>query len=138
MTECNDDSVCGYSHSNSFLLENRQSCMISDHDLAIFEAGIKLGALYHQWVGTPVSKDSAASLETAIKEAHIQQPFVESISVTLDTELMNPNTFGYSELSGLMFSILLETRVNKVTCTVRLSSEDGYPMMRIIDINEES
>jgi len=112
--------------------------MISDHDQAIFEAGIKLGALYHQWVGTPVSRDSAASLEIAIQEAHIQQPFVESISVTLDTELMNPNMFGYSELSGLMFSVSLKTRVNKVTCTARLSPEDGYPMMKIIDTNEES
>ena len=120
------------------MFENKQSCMISDHDQAIFEAGIKLGALYHQWVGTPVSRDSAASLEIAIQEAHIQQPFVESISVTLDTELMNPNMFGYSELSGLMFSVSLKTRVNKVTCTARLSPEDGYPMMRIIDVNEES
>ena len=25
----------------------------SDREQAIFEAGIKLGALYHQWVGTP-------------------------------------------------------------------------------------
>jgi hypothetical protein len=112
--------------------------MISDQDLAVFEAGIKLGALYHQWVGTPVSKDSATSLETAIKEAHIQQPFVENISVILDKELMNPNMFGYSELSGLMFSVSLKTRVNKAACTVQLSPEDGYPMMRIIDINEES
>ena len=121
-----------------FLLENRLNCMISDHDQAIFEAGIKLGALYHQWVGTPVSRDSAGTLETAIKAAHIQQPFVENISVTLDKELMNPNIFGYSELSGLMFSVTLKTRVNKVTCTVQLSPENGYPMMKVIDIHEEA
>ena len=33
--------------------------MITERDRAIFEAGIKLGALYHQWVGTPISKKSA-------------------------------------------------------------------------------
>ncbi|MDR2855580.1 MAG: dihydroneopterin aldolase family protein [Methanomicrobiales archaeon] len=112
--------------------------MISDRDKALFEAGIKLGALYHQWVGTPVSKHSAELLETAIEEAHIQQPFVESISVSLDKEIMNHNTFGYSELSGLMFSVSLQTKVNNVRCTVELHPEDNYPMMKIIDINEES
>jgi len=112
--------------------------MISDRDRALFEAGIKLGALYHQWVGTPVSKHSAASLETAIEEAHIQQPFVKSISVTLDKEIMNENLFGYSELSGLMLSVSLQTKVNNVHCTVQLHPEDDYPMMKIIDINEES
>ena len=112
--------------------------MISDRDKALFEAGIKLGALYHQWVGTPVSRHSAASLETAIQEAHVQQPFVESISVTLNRDLMNPNMFGYSEVSGQMFSVLLKTKVNKARCTVQLSLEDNYPMMKIIDANEES
>ena len=112
--------------------------MISDRDTALFEAGIKLGALYHQWVGTPVSKHSAASLETAIEEAHLQQPFVKDISVTLNKELMNENIFGYSELSGLMFSVTLRTKVNDVQCTVQLHPEGDYPMMKIIDINEES
>ena len=112
--------------------------MISDRDKALFEAGIKLGALYHQWVGTPVSRQSSASLETAIKEAHMQQPFVESISVTLNKELMSPNIFGYSELSGLMLSVSLKTKVNDVHCTVQLHPEENYPMMKIIDINEES
>ncbi|MBQ3684350.1 MAG: hypothetical protein II925_02025, partial [Methanomicrobium sp.] len=34
---------------------------------AVFEAGIKLGALYHQWVGTPISPKTAASVEKAIE-----------------------------------------------------------------------
>jgi hypothetical protein len=112
--------------------------MISDRDKALFEAGIKLGALYHQWVGTPVSRHSAASLTRAIEEAHIQQPFVESIAVTLNKELMNPNIFGYSELSGLMLRVSLKTKVNNTHCTVQLHPEEDYPMMKIIDINEES
>ncbi len=32
--------------------------MESDREQAVFEAGIKLGALYHQWVGTPISRAS--------------------------------------------------------------------------------
>ena len=37
--------------------------MQNERERAGFEAGIKLGALYHQWVGTPISQDSAESLE---------------------------------------------------------------------------
>jgi hypothetical protein len=123
---------------NNFLFKKRFNLMISDRDKAAFEAGIKLGALYHQWVGTPVSKQSAASLAAAIREAHIQQPFVEDISVYLDTKLMNPNMFGYSELSGLMFCVTLTTQVNSTVCIARLQSDDNYPMMDIVDIYEES
>ena len=80
--------------------------MSTDREQAVFEAGIKLGALYHQWVGTPVSKKSAASIESAIEQAVILQPFVEEITVRLDRNLMTENDFGYSELSGLMFCLL--------------------------------
>lgn len=112
--------------------------MITDRERAAFEAGIKLGALYHQWVGTPVSRESAESLEKAIENAHIQQPYVTDISVTLNRELMVPNTFGYCELSGMMFDVELVVRVNQASCHACLSPEGEYPMMRIEDIDEEA
>jgi dihydroneopterin aldolase len=112
--------------------------MISDRERAAFEAGIKLGALYHQWVGTPVSRESAHSLERAMENAHIQQPYVTEISVGLDQELMIPNSFGYSELGGLMLDVELTIRVNQASCHASLSREGEYPMMRIEWIDEES
>ncbi len=112
--------------------------MITDREKAAFEAGIKLGALYHNWVGIPVSKESANSLETAIERSHIQQPFVTDIKVKLDKTLMNPNAFGYSELSGLMYNIKLTTKVNNAVCNVSLSKENGYPMMRIDSIQDSN
>ena len=65
--------------------------MATDRDKGIFEAGIKLGALYHQWVGTPISRQSAGSVETAIEKAVILQPFVEEITVRLNRDLMTEN-----------------------------------------------
>ena len=112
--------------------------MISDRERAAFEAGIKLGALYHQWIGTPVSRDSASSLERAIENAHIQQPYMTDITVNLDREMMIPNSFGYSELSGLMFTVELTVRVNQASCRASLSREGEYPMMRIEWTDEES
>jgi dihydroneopterin aldolase len=110
---------------------------MTDHqEQAIFEAGIKLGALYHQWVGTPVSRRSAVSVERAIEQAVILQPFVEEITVRLDRSLMTENLFGYSELSGLMFDAEIVTRVGFAYCRARLAPQDGYPLMRIMECHE--
>lgn len=105
--------------------------MTSDREKAVFEAGIKLGALYHQWVGTPVSRESAASVETAIEKAVILQPFVEEITVKLDRSRMMENRFGYSELTGLMFDVEIITRVGFSYCHARLSPDKGYPFMSV-------
>jgi hypothetical protein len=95
--------------------------MTSDGEKAVFEAGIKLGALYHQWVGTPLSRQSATSIEAAMEKAVILQPFVEEISVKLDRSLMTENRFGYSELCGLMFDVEIVTRVGFSYCRARLA-----------------
>jgi len=110
--------------------------MVNERDQAVFEAGIKLGALYHQWVGTPISRRSAASVETAIEQAVILQPFVEEITVRLDRSLMTENVFGYSELSGLMFSVEIVTRVGFTYCRAHLAPHNGYPLMQIMECNE--
>ena len=110
--------------------------MATEREQAVFEAGIKLGALYHQWVGTPVSRESAASVEAAIEKAVILQPFVEEISVKLDRSLMTENRFGYSELSGLMFDVGIVTRVGFSYCRARLAPDEGYPFMSIVECNE--
>ncbi|WP_321508629.1 dihydroneopterin aldolase family protein [uncultured Methanoregula sp.] len=110
--------------------------MLTDRETAIFEAGIKLGALYHQWVGTPISRRSAASVETAIEQAVILQPFVEEITVRLNRDLMKENTFGYSELSGLMFDVEIITRVRYSYCHARLNPCEGYPLMKVVECHE--
>lgn len=107
--------------------------MTTDHEQAIFEAAIKLGALYHQWVGTPVSRTSAESLEKAIEKSVILQPYVEEISVRLDRSLMIPNEYGYSEVRGLMFHVELVTRVGFSYCRAKLSPKDDYPYMEIVE-----
>ena len=110
--------------------------MATDREQAIFEAAIKLGALYHQWVGTPISRSSAASVETAIEKAVILQPFVEEITVRLDRNRMTENIYGYSELSGLMFDVEIITRVGFSYCRARLAPHDGYPLMQIVECHE--
>jgi hypothetical protein len=110
--------------------------MTTDHEQALFEAGIKLGALYHQWVGTPVSRSSAGALEAAIEKSVILQPYVEEITVRLDRNLMKPNAYGYSEVQGLMFDVEMVVRVRFAYCRVRLHPKGGYPMMEVVESNE--
>lgn len=101
---------------------------------AVFEAGIKLGALYHQWVGTPISPKTAPLVEETIKEAVSLQPFVEDITVKINTELMVLNSFGYSELAGKMFDVKITTKVGDSTCVAGLKLENDYPMMKILEL----
>jgi hypothetical protein len=110
--------------------------MTNDREQAVFEAGIKLGALYHQWVGTPVSKESAQSVESAIEKAVILQPFVEEITVRLDRRLMKENIYGYSELAGLMFDVSIVTRVGFAYCRARLAPHRDYPLMQVVECRE--
>ncbi len=110
--------------------------MITDREKAAFEAGIKLGALYHQFVGTPIARETAAAVETAIEQAVGLQPFVTAVRVRLDREMMVTNRFGYSELAGRMFDVEIRTRVGGASCTARLHLEDDYPMMEIVEIHE--
>lgn len=76
---------------------------INYREMAVFEAGIKLGALYHQFVGTPINTDMTDGLSRVIEESIGVQPFVRSISVIIDREMVekkqNPG-FGYCELEG--------------------------------------
>ena len=111
--------------------------MAHEHEQAAFEAGIKLGALYHQFVGTPVSPASASSLETALEKSIGLQPYVQKIRIRLDRAAMAENMFGYSELAGTMFSVDLITRVGRSCCHARLERKGDYPLMEIVSCYEE-
>jgi hypothetical protein len=111
--------------------------MTNEREQAIFEAGIKLGALYHQFVGTPISPATASLMEAAIAESIGLQPYVREISVRLSREEMEENIFGYSELAGTMLSVDLVTRVGRVCCHARLQRKKDYPLMEIVDCYEE-
>jgi hypothetical protein len=108
--------------------------MISDREKAAFEAGIKLGALYHQWIGAPVSPQTAASLETAMEKSVSLQPFVEEVRVRLDRERIPLNPFGYGEVRGEQLEVLLSTKVHDARCRAALTYENGYPLMKIVSL----
>ncbi len=107
-------------------------------DNAVFEAGIKLGALYHQFVGTPLSLHTVDSLEKAIAQSISVQPYVKSITVHIDREMVKESltSFGYTELKGTMLKVDATIKYENHEVSVGLSLKDGYPLMYIKDVKE--
>lgn len=113
---------------------------VSDRDRAVFEAGIKLGAIYHQFTGVPLSRNNASAIKRAIEEAVSCQPYVESVHVEIklpqDDEL---NKYGYTELNGKNLSVRLVVRYGrtKVLAGMKYVPELKYPLMFIEKIEED-
>ncbi len=108
---------------------------ISDRDNAVFEAGIKLGALYHQFIGTPVSPETAEELETAIEQSVSLQPWVSLVEVKIDRKKIRAraNEFDYCELRGEMLDVTVVVRYKTVEVHARVKYEEerDYPLMRV-------
>ena len=64
----------------------------NDRDRAVFEAGIKLGAIFHQYVGVPLTRSTAGDLERTIEAATRVQPLVEDVRVRIDRKRKFPAT----------------------------------------------
>lgn len=114
---------------------------VTDRDNALFEAGIKLGALFHQFTGSPVNLETASSLEQAIQESISVQPYVKDISVKIDRNMLKSklnSEFGYSELQGPMLGVKITVKYGSVKVKVGMeyNPELNYPLMKIEEIEE--
>ena len=114
---------------------------VTDRDNALFEAGIKLGALYHQFTGSPVNLNTVSSLEQAIQESISVQPYVKEISVKIDRDMLKNelnSEFGYSELQGPMLKVKITVKFGsvKVKVGMEFNPELNYPLMKIEEIEE--
>jgi hypothetical protein len=105
----------------------------TDAQTACFEAGIKFGALYHQFAGTPVSPDNADSLARAIEESIENQPHCESVDVDILPERLD-TTHGYCELTGDHMEVTVVVEYEGRRVRTRMEMEDGYPLMCVVDV----
>ena len=111
--------------------------MPTDAQQACFEAGIKFGSLYHQFAGTPVSPDSARSLERAMAEAIENQPYCEAVDVTIRDEAIEAaieHEHDYAELTGRFMEVEMRIEYEDVVVRTRMEMEDGYPLMKLVDV----
>lgn len=110
---------------------------LTDRERAIFEGGISMGSLFHQFVGTPVNPDSCKSLEKAIEESILLQPAVIDVIVNLDKDLIKQACLSnsYTSLQGEMLNVEITTKINEkiITTCISYVEDLDYPLMYIKD-----
>ncbi len=100
---------------------------------AAFEVGIKLGALFHQFIGVPVSEKNAKILEKAIESCVKLQPYVINAEVRIDTSKIE-SEMGYESLRPDMLYAKVEVEVNgeKAVGVLEWDEKMKYPMMKLL------
>jgi hypothetical protein len=112
----------------------------TDSERAAFEAGIKMGTIYHQFVGVPLSVQNVGTLERAIESGSRVQPFVEDVRVRIDrTKLKDKRgQYDYVSLTGDMLDVKLVVKYKtaRVRASMKLIAEMNYPLMFIEEIEK--
>ena len=113
----------------------------TDMERALFETGIKLGTIYHQFVGTPVSKANASAVEHAIEESARIQPFVEDVKVHIDRATLREKKgpYDYYTLTGLMLQVYIRVRYSNAVVEAEMKKIDelSYPLMYVTRVSED-
>lgn len=113
---------------------------ITTRERAIFEGAISMGALFHQFVGTPVNKDTKEGLEKSMEDSLRLQPVIEDIDVKIRFDKLEESMteFDYTSLNGDMLDVKIYTKVDNVKATIRIEfiEELNYPLMYVEDITE--
>jgi hypothetical protein len=111
----------------------------NETEIACFESGIKLGSLYHQFIGSPISENNINSLATAIENSIKNQPYCSDVSVVIDEKKVARSIdkmFGYTELKGDMMSVTVGIEYENIEVIAKIREENGYPLMFIESINK--
>ncbi|PSP26004.1 hypothetical protein BRC64_12200 [Halobacteriales archaeon QH_10_67_22] len=107
----------------------------TDAQTACFEAGVKFGSLYHQFAGTPVSPESAPTLERAIEDAIENQPYCERVTVDILTDelraAIDDTSAEYTELTGRFMAVELVVDHEGQTVVATMETVEGYPLMAV-------
>lgn len=114
----------------------------TDRDRAVFEAGIALGMVMHQFSGIPVrSRSDLEVVEETIKRAILAQPFRSNARVKLRTKLSgDTGVYSYSTVKTRDMDICVEVCYGKarVKACVKHFEDLDFNLAFIEDIVEES
>jgi hypothetical protein len=77
---------------------------------------------------------TADSLEKAMQESISLQPYVKSVSVTIDRKMLQDNVFGYGELAGKMISahVVIDSQGEVISAQLKYDRENDYPLMQLL------
>ncbi|HXY46835.1 MAG TPA: dihydroneopterin aldolase family protein [Thermoplasmata archaeon] len=115
------------------------TAVLTRREALLFEAGIKLGGVFHQYLGTPVSPRTAPALARAIEAAVGLQPFVRSVRVRIDPRRAGRpgrGRFAYQYLTAEMLDVTVGLVDGPLSVEARLKyrPELRYPLMSVARI----
>ncbi len=113
--------------------------MLSPRESLLFEAGIKLGGVFHQYIGIPVSPSTAPALARAIEAAVSLQPFVRTVRVVVRPDRGPPlgrGRFAYRYLAPEMLEVTVVLTDGSVEVEARLEHRPDlrYSLMSVVRV----
>jgi len=121
------------------MIEEHFDSSITERERACFEAGIKLGAIFHSILGFPVKNDQDAI--NAMQEGFIAsfkaQPYVEDLEIKIelnaDERYTKRHEFDYTIVKDYMIRVNLSLKYKEVHIDARIDwiPELEYPLMYI-------
>lgn len=113
---------------------------ITTRERAIFEGAISMGALFHQFVGTPVNQKTKEGLEKSMEDSLKLQPAIEDVEVNIRFDKLEESMteFDYTSLNGDMLDVRIYTKVENVKAVIRIEfiEELNYPLMYVENIED--
>jgi hypothetical protein len=112
---------------------------LSAPERLLFEAGVKLGGIFHQYIGVPVTNRTAAHLASTIERAVGLQPYVRSVRVKIRPSRGGPagtGRFAYQYLTAEMLDATVTVADGPWEVVARLAYAPRlrYPEMRVIAV----
>jgi hypothetical protein len=112
---------------------------LTRREALLFEAGIKLGGIFHQYLGVPVSSRTAPGLARTIERAVALQPFVMDVRVRIDPSRGGPlgrGRFAYHYLVAEMLDVRVRLGDHGVEVAARLTHRPDlrYPLMSVVAV----
>ncbi|MFY9638194.1 MAG: dihydroneopterin aldolase family protein [Methanobacterium sp.] len=112
---------------------------ISKRERAIFEGAITMGALFHQFIGAPISIKNVKSLEKSIEDSMMLQPCIIKVEIKIDRKILEKikNEYNYISLTGEMLDVRVVSDYSGKKAVIRLKfiEELNYPLMYVEDVD---
>jgi hypothetical protein len=115
---------------------------MTDRERAIFEGAVGLASIYHQFIGTPVSRDESSlqAIEEAIRLSTLLQPYKKEVRVKLGIpeDRRKKHAYDYRSLEGRDFDVAIVTEYGscRVTSHMKYIPELDYVLMFVETIDD--
>jgi dihydroneopterin aldolase len=118
------------------------SVALSPREALLFEAGVKLGGVFHQYLGIPVSPRTARGIARTIEQAVQLQPYVIRVRAKVDPRkggALGRGRFAYRYLTAEMLDVTVTLRdgEHEVKARLRHRPDLRYSLMTVVQLSTD-